>query len=67
MSIPSLLTKKQFIEKHKAFTKGGLDMQLFKRKTNGLVSSGAVLQNGRKILIDEERYFAWLKAQQEVA
>jgi len=64
-SIPSLLTKKQFLEKHQAFTKGGLDFQLFHRKKNGLVPSGAVLQNGRRILIDEEKYFAWLKAQQE--
>ncbi len=63
MIIPNLLTKKQFIEKHSAFTKGGLDAQLFNRKKNGLDS--AIIQNGRRILINEEKFFQWLESHQE--
>jgi hypothetical protein len=39
---------------------GPIRWALFNRKSNGLEESGAVLQRGRTILIDPERYFAWL-------
>ena len=67
MSIPNLFTVRQFCEKHQAFKAGGIRFQIFNEKTNGLKESGAIVRNGRKILINEEKYFAWLEAQQEVA
>lgn len=41
-------------------TKGGIRWMLFNRRTNGLDS--AVIQIGRKILIDETAFVAWLRS-----
>lgn len=30
-------------------------------RTNGLKASGAIIRNGRRILIDEEKFFNWLR------
>ena len=59
--IPTLLSTPQFLEKHRAFTAPWLRAALFHRTTNGL--SAAVVQCGRKILINEPRFFEWLTAQ----
>ncbi len=61
IGVPTLLTVQQFAEKHKGFTLGGLRWLLFHRDTNGL--SRAVVRVGRKILLDEEEFFAWLDEQ----
>ena len=68
---PILLTVKQFSEKHQAFSEGSLRFQIFNaepRKTslgeipgNGL--SAALVCLGRKVMIDEGRFFDWLDAQ----
>lgn len=59
----SLLTVKQFHEKHQGFPLGGLRWLLFHRQENGLAS--AVVRVGkRKLLVDEAKFFAWLEAQQ---
>lgn len=34
---------------------------------NGLIESGAIVRVGRKVLIDEERFFDWVKAQNGIA
>lgn len=39
---------------------GPIRWALFNRETNGLKESGAVVQRGRTILIDPDRWFAWL-------
>jgi len=67
----TLLTVKQFAGKHQAFSEGSLRFQIFNaepRKTsrgeipgNGLDS--ALVRLGRKVMIDEARFFAWLDAQ----
>lgn len=67
----TLLTVKQFSDKHPAFSQGSLRFQIFNaspRKTslgeipgNGLDS--ALVRLGRKVMIDEARFFAWLDAQ----
>ena len=59
--IPFLLTVKQFCEKHPAFTQGGLRDRIFHANTNGLRVTGAILRNGRRVLIDEEKFFQWLR------
>ncbi len=60
-------TVNQFCERHPAFTKGGMRHNIFHGSTNGLKESGAIVRNGRKILINEPKWFAWLESQQEVA
>ena len=63
MSIPTLSTVKQFSNKHPAFPEGGLRHRIFYADSNGLNESGAIVRNGRRVLIDEEKFFAWLEAQ----
>ena len=60
-SIPSLLTVNQFCEKHVAFTYGGIRDRIFHAESNGLKKFGAILRNGRRVLIDEEKFFNWLR------
>lgn len=61
-SAHTIVTVKQFLKRHACFTHGGLRTMLFDRETNGLAE--AVIQCGRKILIDEAKFFAWLESQQ---
>ena len=61
MAIPSFLTVKQFSQKHPAFPEGGLHHRIFYAKENGLLDSRALVRNGRRVLIDEEKFFDWLK------
>ena len=60
MNIPTLLTVKQFSEKHPAFPVGGLRFRIFHEDENGMKSAGVVVRNGRRILINEERFFDWV-------
>jgi len=67
----TLLTVKQFSQRHPAFSEGSLRFQIFNaepRKTsrgeiagNGL--SAALVRLGRKVMIDEAAFFAWLDGQ----
>ena len=59
---PTVVSIRQFMRRHACFTMGWLRQMLFHRETNGLAD--AVVQCGRKILIDEAKFFAWLEAQQ---
>lgn len=63
--MPTLLTVNQFSDKHFAFTKGGLRSLIFNEEHNGLTKAGAIVRIGRKVLIDEEKFFGWVKAQNE--
>ncbi|CZG11061.1 hypothetical protein SC738_01530 [Legionella pneumophila serogroup 1] len=63
-SIPSLSTVKQFCQKYPAFTEGGIRDRIFYADSNGLKKIGAILRNGRRVLIDEEKFFQWLKENQ---
>ena len=60
-----LLTVRQFVERHPFVTEGGVRFQIFKRLENGLEKSGALIRLGRKILIDENKYFDWIDGQQK--
>lgn len=57
-----LLTIRQFVEKHRAFTEGGLRYLIFNRKTNGF--DNCVKRMGRKILLDEGAVLQWLDTQE---
>lgn len=59
--VPTLLTVKQFAAKHPAFPEGGLRHRIFHERENGLADSGAVVRNCGRVLIDEERFFAWVR------
>jgi hypothetical protein len=54
----------QFVQKYPAFAVGGIRALIFNETKNGLKESGAILRIGRKILIDEEKFFKWIEAQQ---
>lgn len=62
MAVPNLLTVSQFSQKHRAFPEGGVRHRIFHSKTNGLEESRAIVRNGRRVLIDEERWFSWLQS-----
>ena len=57
------LTVNMFVEKHPAFTLGGLRHQIFNEATNGLAKSGAIVRIGRKVLINQQKFFAWIESQ----
>jgi hypothetical protein len=67
MTILLYLTVNQFTAKHTAFTLGGLRSLIFNEHINGLAKSGAIVRIGRKVLIDEAKFFDWILAQNGVA
>lgn len=66
-------TVRQFSEKNPYFTELALRNYIFKAqsrhtsngkiKGNGLIESGALVRVGRKILINETKFYAWIEAQ----
>ena len=66
MSVPNLFTIRQFCGKHGAFTTGGLRHLIFHEHSNGLHRSRSIIRLGRKVLIDEERFFKWVSDQNGV-
>ena len=56
------LTINQFCDKHKAFKIGGVRDKIFNAETNGLAKSGAIVRDGRKVLINEAKWFARLES-----
>ena len=60
-NVEKVLTVDQFILKYKCFTKGGIRSYIFFEDTNGLKKSAAIIRIGRKILIDEEKFFNWIR------
>lgn len=65
-TVRSLQTVQQFCDENRAFTPGGVRWLLFNRKANGLEKSGAVVRIGRRVLIDDARFFNWIDGQQDV-
>ena len=56
------LTVQQFAAKHAAFNAGGLRSLVFNEHQNGLAKSGAVVRIGRKVLINETKFFTWIES-----
>ncbi len=54
-------TVKQLCKRHEAFTEGGIRHLIFHENENGLKESGAIVRMGRRILIHEPKFFAWLE------
>ena len=57
---PQFLTIKQFVEKQTAFTSGGVRSLIFYRGDDA-EKVGAIARLGRRILIDEIVFLAWIK------
>ena len=65
-----VFTVRQFAERNPAFTEAALRNLIFKADTrhstrgeipgNGLLEAGAIVRIGRKVLIDEAAFFAWV-------
>lgn len=67
MTTPRVIsTVRQFAERNPAFPVAGIRWWIFNEEANGLKASGAILRIGRKVLIDENRFFAWLDKQSGV-
>ena len=70
---PLYVTVGQFSQRNPAFTQPALRNLIFKADSrqssrgevpgNGLLEAGAILRIGRKVLIDEERFFDWVRQQ----
>lgn len=70
---PIYKTVEQFTNDNPAFTASALRNLIFKadeRHTtngiiegNGLLEAGAIIRIGRKVLIDENRFYAWVQSQ----
>jgi len=58
------LTVNQLCENHKAFKTGGIRALIFNEDKNGLAKSGAIVRMGRKVLINQQRFFEWLESGQ---
>lgn len=74
---PAVFTVEQFAQRNPAFTAAALRNIIFKAEPrhtsrgeipgNGLIECGAVLRLGRKVLLDESRFFEWVREQQHSA
>jgi hypothetical protein len=60
-----LSTVKQFCVRHPAFKTGGIRALIFNEQQNGLAKAKAIVRLGRKVLIDEPRFFGWLDSQNQ--
>jgi hypothetical protein len=66
-----LHTVAQFTVAHPAFSEAALRYLIFKAERrhssngeipgNGLIEAGAIIRIGRKVLIDEDRFFDWVR------
>jgi hypothetical protein len=61
-TVPSIFTVKQFAEKHKLFSVPAIRYQILNADKNGLSDSGALIRVGRKVLLHEAKYFAWIES-----
>lgn len=55
------LTIQQFLKKHPQIKMSSMRWMILKREKNGLSESGCLFKPAGKILIDEHKFFGWLK------
>jgi len=60
-TIPTLLTVKQFAEKHPWPSQAGLRWLIFNSGSNGF--SRCIVRCGRRVLVNEGEFFAWIDGQ----
>lgn len=61
MESRNLKTVNQMVDTHGFLTSGGLRHLIFKSDINGMDELNVVLRMGRKVLIDEDKFFKWLR------
>jgi len=61
----ALVKPAQYVDRNPGVTMGTFRLYLGFRETNGLAACGAVIQNGRSILIDEDRMTEWIRTGQQ--
>jgi hypothetical protein len=59
-----LRTVAQISADHPCFSAGSLRWLIHQAERNGLARSGAIVRVGRRVLIDEEKFFSWIDEQQ---
>jgi len=74
---PVYYTTEQFSLNNPAFTESALRNLIFKANErqstkgiiagNGLLEAGAIIRIGRKVLINESKFYAWVEAQNVTA
>jgi hypothetical protein len=65
--VPTLLTVKQFSEKHPAFSEGAIRWMIFKAGSSSTIQiddhdkafKNVVVRVGRRVYIDEAKFFQW--------
>jgi hypothetical protein len=67
MTSRKLKTVKQFSIDNPAFSEASIRWQVFNEGSNGLKESGAIVRMGRRVLVDEDRWFQWLDSQNGIA
>lgn len=70
---PGYFTVAQFAKRNRAFTEPAIRNLVFKADArestrgtipgNGLIEAGAIVRIGRKVLLNEGRFFAWVESQ----
>lgn len=61
----NLKTVIQMLNDNKFLTNGGLRALIFNADSNGLNQQGVIVRIGRKVLIDEDKFFNWLESQNQ--
>ncbi len=57
-----ICTVQQTASEIPALTEAAIRWHLFNREQNGLSKSGAIIKNGRRVLLDLPKYVDWLKS-----
>lgn len=61
MAQTQILSIRQLTERHPGFTEPSLRWLVFNARGNGLLASGAIVRIGRRVLIDEVKFLAWVE------
>ena len=61
-----ILTVEQTAKEIPAYTEAALRWKLFNRETNGLAKSGAIIKDGRRVLIDLPKFIEWLRSSDSI-
>ena len=56
----NITTVAKLTEKHDGLTEGGVRWDIFNASKNGLAEKKAIIRKGRRVLLVEELYLAWL-------
>ncbi len=61
MTTPTFVSINQLAQRQPALTVGGLRHWIFNEEKNGLKDSGAIIRIGKKLVIDEGKFIAWIQ------